>query len=174
MPALSTVRRRVGRRRYSASSIPSSPGASQERLGRDAQQPLNGERRAWERRRLASRLPCSRHRRRAREPERHAVRACQPGTELDGGPVVLRPAEGDDDGASGSCVSGNEERDVAGRLVEERRQLLVGSPLGEEPVGRVRKQQLDVELTGEPRQLLPRHDRRERSRPCRDASRVEL
>ena len=145
---------------------------SQQRLGRDAQDPLNGERTVREQ---AARVAPAmlRHCRGTCEPERHIGGTREPRAELDRRPVVLGPAERDEHGALGRRVPRNEQRHVAGRLLEEGSQLLVGSSLGQELVGGVGEQEIDVELGGEPSQLRTGRRRRERGRTGYDTARFE-
>ena len=122
---------------------------SQQRLGRDAQDALDGERAV---RKQAARVAPAvlRHCGGTCEPERRIGGAREPRAELDRCPVVLGPSEGDEHGAFGRRFASNEQRDVAGRLRKYGRELLVGSSLGQELVGGVGEQELDVELGGEP------------------------
>ena len=57
----------------------------------------------------------------AEQPQRHTVRACEPGAELERCPVVGRPAERHCHGPF-SCLQGTgyHERDVAGCAAEQR------------------------------------------------------
>ncbi len=86
---------------------------------------------------------------------------------------MLGPSERDEHGALGRRVPRNEQRHVAGRLREDGSELLVGSSLGQELVGGVGEQEIDVELGGEPSQLLTRRRRRERGRTGHDTARFE-
>src|SRR6266511_1012231 len=103
----------------------------QQRLGRDAQDALNGERAVREQAARVA-LALLRHRGCTCKPEFDAVGASEPGAELDRRPVVVGSAEGDEHGTRGCRVASNEKRHVAWCLLEERRELLVGSPLGQE------------------------------------------
>jgi hypothetical protein len=87
---------------------------------------------------------------------------------------MLSPSERDDHGALGCRVPGNEQRHVARRHLEQGSELLVESSLGQELVGGVGKQQIDVELGREPRQVLARRHRRERRRTGNNTARFEL
>ena len=86
---------------------------------------------------------------------------------------MLGASERDEDGALGRRVPRHEQRHVARRLLEDGGELLVGSTLGQELVGGVGKQELDVELGREPSQLLARRRRRERGRAGGDTARLE-
>ncbi len=136
-----------------ASSMPSSPGgvssgsAEMPRTRWTASAPC-------ESRRLASRLPCSGTAAAPASRSGACSRVREPRAELDRRPVVVGPAERDEHGALGRRVPRNEQRHVAGRLREDGRELLVGSSLGQELVGGVGEQEIDVELGGEPSQLL--------------------
>ena len=128
---------------------------SQERLGRDAQDPLDGERAVGKQ---ATRVALSllRHCGGTCEPERRIVGVREPRAELDRGPIVLGPSERDEDRPLGLRVPRNQKRHVAGRLREDGCELLVGSALGQELVGGLGEQEIDVELGREPSQLLTR------------------
>ena len=86
---------------------------------------------------------------------------------------MLGPSERDEDGALGRRVPSSEQRHVAGRLRKYGGEPLVGSSLGQELVGGVGEQEIDVELGGEPSQLLSRRRRRERGRTGYDTARFE-
>ena len=107
------------------------------------------------------------------EPERRIVGAREPRAELDRRPVVLGPSEGDEDGARRRRVPSSEQGHVAGRLRKYGGEQLVGSSLGQELVGGVGEQEIDVELGCEPSQLLTRRRRRERGRTGYDTARFE-
>ena len=155
-----------------ASSMPSSPGgvssgsAEMPRTRWTASAPC-------ESRRLASRLPCSGTAAAPASRSGASLGAREPRAELDRRPVVLGPSERDEDGALRRRVPRNEQRHVAGRLREDGSELLVGSSLGQELVGGVGEQEIDVELGGEPSQLLTRRRRRERGRTGHDTARFE-
>ncbi len=127
----------------------------QQRLGRDAQDALDGESTVREQTARVA-LPLLRHGGRTNQPERHAVRLREPRAELDGRPVVLAAAERDEHGALGRLASGDDQCDVAGGLLEERGELLVGSSLYKELVGSLRDEEIDVELGGEAGQVARR------------------
>ena len=93
-------------------------------------------------------LAVFRDRGRARETDRRTGRASKPRAELDRGPVVLRSTERDEYGVAlqDRRVARNEERDVAGGVAEEERELLVRRPGGNQLVGRIREQKVDVDL----------------------------
>ena len=155
-----------------ASSMPSSPGGV--RSG-SAEMP----RTRWtasapcESRRLASRLPCSGTAAAPASRSGTRVGAREPGAELDRGPVVLRPSERDEHRSLGRRVPRDEERHVAGRLLEQGRELLVGSAVVEELVRGLGEEEVDVELGREPSELLTRRRRRERGRAGDDPLRLE-
>ena len=130
-------------------------GRCQQRLGRDAEDALDGERAVREE---AARIALAllRHCGGACEPERRLVGPREPGAELDRRPVVLGPAERDEHGALRRRVPRNEQRHVAGRFREDGGELLVGSSLGEELVGASASRSVDVELGCEPSQVLRR------------------
>ena len=104
------------------------------------------------------------------EPERHTLGVREPRTELDRRPVVIRPSERDEHGTLRRRFPSNEQRNVAGRLREHGRELLVGSSLGQERVRGVGEQEIDVELGGEPSQLLTWRRGGERGRPGYDTA----
>ena len=155
-----------------ASSMPSSPGgvssgsAEMPRTRWTASAPC-------ESRRLASRLPCSGTAAAPASRSGASVGARKPRAELDRRPVVLGPSERDEHGAFGRRVPRNEQRHVAGRLRKEGGELLVGSSLGQELVGGVGEQEIDVELGREPSQFLARRRRRERGCTGHDTARFE-
>ena len=144
----------------------------QQRLGRDAQDPLDGERAVREQAARVA-LALLRHRGGACEPERRAIGAREPRAELDRRPVVLGPSERDEHRALGRRVTGTSSATSHGRLLEEGGELLVGSSVGEELVGGVGEQELDVELGREASQFLARRRRRERGRAGHDTARFE-
>ena len=86
---------------------------------------------------------------------------------------MLGPSEGDEHGALGRRFPRNEQRHIAGRVLEDGSELLVGSSLGQELLGGVGEQEVDVELGGEPSELLTRRRRRERGRSGHDTARFE-
>ena len=126
-----------------------------------------------ESRRLASRWPVLGHSGGARKPEGHVVGTREPGAELDRRPVVLRPSERDEHRSLGRRVSRDEERHVAGRLLEQGRELLVGSAVVEELVRGLGEEEVDVELGREAGELVTRRRRRERGGASDDPLRLE-
>ena len=144
----------------------------QQRLGRDAQDALDGERAVREQAARVA-LALLRHGGGAREPERRTVRRARATRRARPPPSRARPLRTGRARALGRRVPRNEQRHVARRLLEDGGELLVGSSLGQELVGGVGEQELDVELGREPSQLLARRRRRERGRAGGDTARLE-
>ena len=94
----------------------------------------------------------------------------EPPAELHCRPVVIRASEGDEHRPLRRPFPSDEQRNVAGRLREHGRKVLVGSSLGQERVRRGGEQEIDVELGGEPSQLLTWRRGGERGRPGYDTA----
>ena len=125
----------------------------QQRLRRDAEDPLDGERAVGEQAARVA-LALLRHGGGAGEAEQRAVGGGEPRAELDRRPVVLRSSERHENRTLLRSVSAGEQSHVARRLLEDRGQLVVGS-FDQEPVGRVDEQQFDASSGGEPGQTSP-------------------
>jgi hypothetical protein len=143
----------------------------QQRLGRDAEDALHGERAV---RQQAARVApallgdgsgtC--------QTQRRTVGMGKPGAELDRSPVVLGSSERNEDRALAHPTR-DEQRDVAGGVREDRGELHVGHSFGQQLVGSIDEQELDVELGRESSKLLTGCRRCERGRAGRHTARLE-
>jgi hypothetical protein len=145
---------------------------TQQRLGRDAEDALDGDGAVREQAARVA-LPLLGDRRRADEAEWRIERPREPCAEFDGRPVVLGAAEGDEHRALRPPVSRNQQRYVAGRRLEDGRELFVGGSGGEQRVGSGSEEELDVELAGEPSQLRAGSVGREGGRTSGHAASLE-
>ena len=86
---------------------------------------------------------------------------------------MLGTSERNEDRAVRHRVTRSEQRHVAGCLPEYGGELLVGSCASQELVGDVGEQEVDVELSGKPSQLLSRRRGGERRRARYDTARFQ-
>ena len=139
-------------------------GLDEDGLGGHAERALHGDGRVGQE--PAGVAPV-RARRRPCEPKRPVTGACEPGTELDGGPVVLGTGKRHEDRPRARRLVPDHDTDVARCLVEQREHPGVL----EQAIRCIHQEEVDVVLAREPRHVHAGGDRREDRGTCLDAVR---
>ena len=145
-----------------ASKDPVGATADEHRLDDDAGHGLHHERCSAEQ---SARVAAAAHaiRRGADQPQRRAAGARYPSGELDRRPVVLDPAERHDDRERRRVAwraVRQQDRDVAGRVAEDRAEVAIGPPTIEQVWRGIDEEEVDVLLSRQQDRIVSRRARR--------------